>query len=274
LSQGLTSLAGRAGLWLLGENVAKYLSGTSLLGSWMGARYVHDDQGLLANPDVVGVAAFTFASGCTGPFQGDRFSLKGGCPNLRNYDALGAEGTGVVTHRYAEQAQHGDGAIVMNKVDGGGYRYDSVISSFNWFDIAPTAGVPVAPIPQRVLASKILNCVLAAPCVQGGDPTDNGDQAPDGAPLVNALHANVPNPFNPTTVMPFDVALAGHTRLVVYDVSGRLMRTLVDEVRPAGRYQQAWDGRADSGELAASGVYFVRLQVGDAVISRRIVLLR
>lgn len=100
------------------------------------------------------------------------------------------------------------------------------------------------------------------------------------APLAAAheLHQNFPNPFNPTTQVRYDVGGESgertRVRIAIYDVRGALVRALVDEDRTAGSYVATWDGRADDGTLAASGVYFYSMRAGDYVASRRMVLLK
>jgi flagellar hook assembly protein FlgD len=82
---------------------------------------------------------------------------------------------------------------------------------------------------------------------------------PDDSPLRFALYGAVPNPFNPTSVLEFSLPASQHVTLGVYDVRGRLVRLLVDEVRTAGIHIVPWDGRDSSGRAVASGTYFARL---------------
>lgn len=76
---------------------------------------------------------------------------------------------------------------------------------------------------------------------------------------MNALGQNRPNPFNPATTIPYSLATPGHIALRIYDVAGRLIRTLVDRVQVAGTYSARWDGRSDSGGRVASSIYFYRI---------------
>jgi hypothetical protein len=92
--------------------------------------------------------------------------------------------------------------------------------------------------------------------------------------LTNDLAQNVPNPFNPTTVIKFSIASDQPVRLVVYDVAGRRVRTLVDERRRANIYSVSWDGRNDQGQRVASGVYFYRLTAGKFTKTRKMMLLK
>jgi len=88
------------------------------------------------------------------------------------------------------------------------------------------------------------------------------------------LEQNAPNPFNPSTVIRFSVAEDVHVRLIVYDVAGRTVRTLVDEVRRPDLYKLVWDGTNDAGQTVASGVYFYRVTAGKFVKSRKMLLLK
>ena len=92
---------------------------------------------------------------------------------------------------------------------------------------------------------------------------------------VFALMQNSPNPFNPATTIPFTLPYAGHARLVVYDVAGRLIRVLQDGRfhQPVGKIE--WDGRDQEGNRVSSGVYFYRLSLdGKYAASRKMVLLK
>ena len=90
-----------------------------------------------------------------------------------------------------------------------------------------------------------------------------------------ALHQNVPNPFNPATTISFDVPAGGaDVTLVVYDVRGHLISTLLREYRDAGLWSVQWDGSDDFGQHVASGTYFYQLQAGGITETGRMVLLK
>jgi hypothetical protein len=78
-------------------------------------------------------------------------------------------------------------------------------------------------------------------------------------PMKFALEQNAPNPFNPSTTIRFVLPEAGRVRLIVYDVTGRVVRTLANVQRNAGAHAVVWNGRDDVGRAAASGVYVYRL---------------
>jgi photosystem II stability/assembly factor-like uncharacterized protein len=95
-----------------------------------------------------------------------------------------------------------------------------------------------------------------------------------GVPTPLVLGQNFPNPFNPKTSIAFTVDRSGPVKLRVFDARGRLVRTLVDEPRPAGAHTIEWDGRDDGGRQAAAGVYLYRLDAGSQVLQRKMTLVK
>ena len=96
-------------------------------------------------------------------------------------------------------------------------------------------------------------------------------------PEKTALLANYPNPFNPETWIPYQLAQESDVRIRIHTVSGVLVRTLDLGHRPAGVYQHRsraayWDGRNQLGEPVASGVYFYTLTVGDFTATRKMLI--
>jgi len=88
------------------------------------------------------------------------------------------------------------------------------------------------------------------------------------------LHQNVPNPFNPTTRIHFELVQPGPVELAVYDIAGRHVVTLLTATRPAGEYSVDWNGRTRSGSMAAAGIYQYVLKTPQGVESRRMVLVK
>jgi hypothetical protein len=105
---------------------------------------------------------------------------------------------------------------------------------------------------------------------------DNPDE--ESSPTDFHLSQNYPNPFNPTTRIRYTVG-AKQTQpvpvsLKIYNVLGRLVRTLVDEEKAAGNHRVTWDGRDDRGQELSSGVYLYRLEIENLHVSRRMLLLK
>jgi len=89
-----------------------------------------------------------------------------------------------------------------------------------------------------------------------------------------ALKPNAPNPFNPSTTVAFTLDRDGVVELAVFDVSGRLVRTLVGGFRHAGAHEALWDGLDTVGNTAASGVYVFRLRTPSGIRTVKGVLLK
>jgi len=133
-----------------------------------------------------------------------------------------------------------------------------------------------------------------SPCVDAGDPAQldpDGSRSDIGAipfgeewpptrvdetmlPTRLTLHQNRPNPFNPLTHIDFVLFGEAEARLTVYDVTGRAVRTLVDDALGAGEHDVVWDGNDDAGRPCASGLYVYRLTTPGGTVSRRMTLLR
>ncbi|MEN8254846.1 MAG: right-handed parallel beta-helix repeat-containing protein, partial [Verrucomicrobiota bacterium] len=83
-----------------------------------------------------------------------------------------------------------------------------------------------------------------------------------------------PNPFNPRTTIRYTASVEGPVEIAVYDLAGRLIRTLVDGEEHSGRRSAVWDGRDEDGRAVAGGIYLCRLNSADGIFSRKLVLLR
>jgi hypothetical protein len=101
-----------------------------------------------------------------------------------------------------------------------------------------------------------------------------GPAAPSTDARITALKSIQPNPFNPQTTVHFSLATSERVRISIYDVTGALVRQLVDETMPSGQHQARWDGKSDRGRGVTSGVYFVRMMAGSYSEVRKIVMLK
>jgi len=96
-----------------------------------------------------------------------------------------------------------------------------------------------------------------------------------GIPQQIALHNNYPNPFNPTTTIKYDLTGDAMVSLEIYDVMGREIRTLVNNVKSAGYHEAVWDAMDNSNRLVPSGVYIYRLTVnGSAIDTRKMIMIK
>lgn len=99
-------------------------------------------------------------------------------------------------------------------------------------------------------------------------------QLPGAQAPAARIAAVAPNPFNPATVIHYTVTQAGPISLRIYDVSGRLVRTLTADSLQPGAHQATWDGRTDTGAGAASGAYFCRLQSRAGTDTEKVLLVK
>ena len=99
--------------------------------------------------------------------------------------------------------------------------------------------------------------------------------ATTGGRFVTRLYPASPNPFRGETVIRLDLAGTGQDiRLTLFDVAGRVVRTLAGEPLRSGRYEFSWDGRSDTGSPVSSGVYFCLFEAGEFRETRPLVLLK
>jgi hypothetical protein len=184
------------------------------------------------------------------------------------------------TARHASVADLGnDGSCPDQAPDG----YDDLLVKFDAAGIAAAIG-PVAKGESVTLSlngtlqdgtalyGETVVRIVGGP---GDGPVTTGDgPATSSVPQRSMLHPNIPNPFNPTTTIRFDLAGSGRVTLRVFDVRGRVVRTLVDGLEPAGHRLVEWDGRNDGGRVVPSGTYFYRLTAPGFEQTRTMLMLK
>jgi hypothetical protein len=108
------------------------------------------------------------------------------------------------------------------------------------------------------------------------DPdVDEGETTNDYPEIVaTKLYNNHPNPFNPATIISYDLRESQVVKITIYGVDGRVVRKLVDEPKPRGHYQVNWAGLDDRGQSVPSGIYLYRFSAGDHVETKRMVLVK
>ena len=102
---------------------------------------------------------------------------------------------------------------------------------------------------------------------------------PERLPTQTQLLANYPNPFNPETWIPFQLAQDSTITARIYDVTGKQIREIELGHLPAGNYVEVnkaiyWDGRSEDGEQVSSGTYFYQIEAGDYTETRKMVILK
>ena len=110
-------------------------------------------------------------------------------------------------------------------------------------------------------------------CVKN-TPADVNDIDRAKLPGAFCLTQNYPNPFNPTTIIEYSVPTRAHVSVEIFNILGQQVRSLVDEMKSAGRYRTEWNGTDAEGHSVATGVYLYRFKAGGFVETKKMVLLK
>ncbi len=108
----------------------------------------------------------------------------------------------------------------------------------------------------------------------GLDPFITSVRNPSASPTGFVLNQNSPNPFNPSTVISYQLPANSHATLRIFNLLGQEVRTLVNGLQTAGEHEVTWDGKDNGGRAVASGVYLYRLEAGGQVKTRKLMLLK
>jgi len=93
-------------------------------------------------------------------------------------------------------------------------------------------------------------------------------------PASYSLSQNYPNPFNPSTTIRFALPATSHVKLSIYSIDGQLVKTLVDDSKDAGNYSVVWNGTNNLGSQVASGMYIYRIDAGNFVNTKKLMLMK
>jgi len=151
------------------------------------------------------------------------------------------------------------------------FNESTIDAVYNWW------GKSTGPDPTKFYGSVIYEpwdqTVPPLPSAPGGPPS--GHEPEKALPASYALGLGHPNPFNPTTTIQYDVPEPGGAiHINIYDVTGGLVRTLVNESKPAGFHTVMWDAMDSGDRKVGSGVYFVRMEAGGFFETRKLVVLK
>ncbi len=267
--------------------------------------YVHPD--FTVNNIKVGVASLATLANAPASMPASFDMLPGSCPNpfnpksngvysalimgsesidVRNINLMTLRVEGVVSPmkvRYADlaSASHDSGHPCA---DMSGDGFDDLVMKFSTPDIAAIMGrvskgdaVPLR-LTARLYDGTVIDGEDTVVIVGNNESLATGPNDRPSADQVAetfALHQNIPNPFNPTTTIRFDVPPdGGAVTLRVFDVGGRLVRTLVDGMESPGQKSVMWNGRNENGHPVATGTYFYRLTGPGFVETRKMVILK
>jgi hypothetical protein len=264
---------GGGGFYLDGDNVpTEWLqmtaaSALSLRNVYMGFDVTSTDHQPVVgyNPWGIGVAGGMFDVG--GVI--DSIAVYGGCPAPNTMDVLAAVGADTKVelnyHDWSGDSTFAPAILSQLTENTVGDTVGFILSGFSYHyqrDLVP-AGYPKRfDIMQRIL--NYLDNITDQP-VGSGTPELT----------KNKLDQNVPNPFNPTTTIKYEVKESGLVSLRIYNVAGQLVKTLVDGQRNAGQvYEATWNGLNNNGQSVSSGVYFYKLVAKNFSQTKKMVLLK
>lgn len=162
----------------------------------------------------------------------------------------------------------------------------------HWLSEAPTSGT-VAPgdsLQIKVVAdaSGLVNGLYQALLkIRSNDPVTSvkivnvslevgptGINPRNTVPLNYEINQNYPNPFNPATIIKYQLPAAGEVQLIIYNVLGQQIRTLVTGQNEAGYHRVVWNGRDDVGQQVTSGIYICRFEAGDYHKVMKLILMK
>ena len=135
----------------------------------------------------------------------------------------------------------------------GMYQGDLVFKNWDENQVFPNSTIPVTLLIDSVTSVR---------------------ERPASGALTFNLSQNYPNPFNQNTVIQYSLPKSSKVELVIYNLLGQKVRTLVDQTQTAGYKIVYWDGKNDEGEEVASGVYFYKLEYGDYRQTKKMLLLK
>jgi hypothetical protein len=246
--------------------------------TWMASDYVDDAVGAVtvdSIPAVVDAAGgFDFLT-----YDDSEFILRGACPQLHYYDVTQPNpsitgGTEVVAYyKKLDTTQRPAGVAYTHQTLG----YKAVNLGFGMQFIADGTSGGANYTPEGYFKCGIEDRVdlMANIMTYFGQAPAPGYETGIGEGGKNVLSHAYPNPFNPVTKIAYSVKEAGPVTIQVYNVAGKVVRTLLDtEVDAGASGYVVWDGTGESGQKCASGVYFYRIAAPGFSTSRKMIMLK
>ena len=186
-----------------------------------------------------------------------------------------------------------DGSLIASGGDFGASESVQFYSGGSeWISIEPLSGIVAADASTDIMLNVDASSLDAGYYnafiyIMSNDPDDgsvfiplsvtvNGMSSEDDALLPEefALYQNYPNPFNPVTTLRYDLPENSMVNIKVYDMLGREVRTLVNQVQDAGFKSIIWDATNDYGKSVSAGIYLYQIQAGDFMQTEKMVLLK
>jgi len=187
---------------------------------------------------------------------------------------VGAAGTYFLYTRYSNAASQGTVAFTVGTKNLGSRSLAPTGHWDTWATVSQLVGFNVGQQTLRLTATKggfKLNWIS----ISSTTPVESNIELPG----ITRIEQNYPNPFNPNTFIEYSVSEESPIKIVVFDVLGREIKTLVNEVKKAGRYRVEFDASSLPGGISAkggysSGVYFYQLQTKQLVQTKKLLLMK
>jgi hypothetical protein len=274
-----------AGIYFSGDNIAQELYGMTSVSSqnfknnFMPHELISGDhtEQHRVSPLGIGEGAGTGVPPSWGIFDNgpplgvDTLQVFGGCPVINDFDVIAPAGGSTLEMCYdpANEADDSNPAIIAyDRTNTFGNRAAVVLSGFSFHNIR-TDGLSRTWHLDQVYHLENIMWYLGVWTHIGGVEDD------PSLKWTNDLAQNFPNPFNPITTIRYSIKEHAHVSLKIYNVAGQLVKTLVSESQQPGFIHEVrWNGRSDSGNPVASGVYFYKLVTKDFSKTRKMVLLK
>jgi len=223
--------------------------------AWMGNATYYSDGGTTGLPAPVPFGAVVSSAGNNVyPTPGTAYVSGAGASIWSQAVEVGTPANITLLSPSAGSVPPAGSSVVVLQADGG-ENAGVFTAQLNISHNAP--GMPSVQVPIEIT---VTDGVVDAPVV--------------AVPATFALHSAAPNPSRAGTVIRYDLPRPEHVKLVVFDVTGRQIRTLRDATEQAGFRSVVWDGRDSSGQRVGSGVYFYSLEAGEKVFRKKMVILR
>jgi hypothetical protein len=257
----LNGLKDPGGLYLTGDDIAEEWTSVWPATVALKAYITHN----LTNGDHVaqgfGFSPLVISSGTI--FGAEQMIAYGGCNVINNFDVLAPTGTATSELVYDGGAPATESASIAQVTNNGTVDVGVVLEGFSFHfirDDAVGGGLDRTTHMRDVLT--FLQNIIPLP-------------TPATRTFSTSLSQNYPNPFNPTTTIDFTVKELAPVSVKIYNVSGQLVKTLVnDRFEPGVTHQVSWDGRNDAGQAVSSGVYFYKLVTKNFTQTKKMVLLK
>jgi hypothetical protein len=248
-------LDGGGKLFISGQDIGRDIGGTDFYGNYLQASLLTDSTGILA---LEGIDIDPISEGLNVQISGGD-----GADNQVRPSAVAPAGENATTTFYYESTQQGAGVISVQYLQGDTSRV--VYFAFGFEGISSESD-------RSTVIQRILEWLAGIRVGIGDDGLVSGDGL--ALPRAFALHQNYPNPFNPSTTITFKLYEKADVDLSIYDLRGRLVRTVIAGELEPGDHSVMWDGTNEMGNKIGSGSYLYRLRSNDEVITRKMIVVK